>query len=410
MPRLWDKGESIDELILSFTVGEDHILDARLVPYDIRASQAHAAMLAECGHLTYDQSDSLCDALMQLGEQHARGEWTIRLDEEDVHTAIENRLVAWLGDLGERIHLGRSRNDQVLAALRLYLRDVVAISSECTTAVVTVLQQLASSQGDIPLPGYTHLQPAMPSTVALWANGFAAELTDDVKMIESALTLIDKNPLGSAAGYGTPGIPINRERTTRDLQFKETHEPVTAVQLSRGKAEASLAFALCLVQQDLGRLAADLCLYATQEFAFVRLPKEFTTGSSIMPQKRNPDIFELVRGHSSQAPADLQAILAITSKMTSGYHRDLQLIKGPLFRMIDSTLEMLRVMEHAIPGVQFNAQRTSEAMDPSLYSAERAFELVQEQGISFREAYRRIASELEKGLSDSKKDLHKETS
>lgn len=394
MSRLWDKGGSIDDLVLKFTVGEDYLLDARLVPYDVRASQAHATMLAECGFITYDQADSLCAALEQLGEQHARGEWSIRQEEEDVHTALENRLTAWLGDAGARIHLGRSRNDQVLVALRLYLRDVVAETSKSVAAVVAALEEVAESQGEIALPGYTHMQRAMPSSVALWAGGFAAELVYDAKVVESTSALIEKNPLGSAAGYGTPGLAIDRALTTEELQFGETHEPVTAVQLSRGKAEASLAFALCLIQQDLGRLAADLCLYSTQEFGFVTLPDAFTTGSSIMPQKRNPDVFELVRARSAQAPADLQAILGITLKMTSGYHRDLQLIKGPLFRLIDSTQEMLAVMEHAIKGIRFNAARTQSAMDPSLYAAEKAFALVQQEGISFREAYRRVASEL----------------
>lgn len=397
MSRLWDKGVSVDDLILKFTVGEDYLLDERLVPFDVQASQAHANMLAECGYLTADQAHSLCEALQQLAEQHSRGEWSIRPDEEDVHTALENRLVAWLGELGERIHLGRSRNDQVLVALRLYMRSVVGDVTKSIESIVSALDELAKEQGQIPLPGYTHMQRAMPSSVKLWAKGFAAELADDAKVVESASILIEKNPLGSAAGYGTPGLAIDRSLTTDELQFGETQEPVTAAQLSRGKAEANLAFALALVQQDLGRLAADLCLFATQEFRFVSLPAAFTTGSSIMPQKRNPDVFELIRGRSGQAPADVAAILGVTSKMTSGYHRDLQLIKAPLFRIIDTTQEMLAVMGHAISGIHFNAEQTKAAMDSSLYSAERAFKLVQEEGISFREAYRRVAVELERG-------------
>ncbi len=394
MSRLWDKGESVDDLILKFTVGEDYILDSRLVPYDVRASQAHANMLAKCGYLTQEQADALGAALSEIAQEHSRGEWSISLDEEDVHTALEARLVQRLEELGERIHLGRSRNDQVLVALRLYLRDAVADTVELAHTVIDALKGLAQSQGDTPLPGYTHMQRAMPSSVALWAEGFASEIVDSVQQLQSATILIEKNPLGSAAGYGTPGLALDRATTTAELQFREAQEPVTATQLSRGKAEAAVAFGLCLIQQDLGRLAADLCLFATQEFAFVKLPKEFTTGSSIMPQKRNPDVFELVRARSAQAPSDLSAIMGLTIKMTSGYHRDLQLIKAPLFRIIDSTQEMLAVMGHAIPGIQFQPDQTKAAMDPSLYAAEKAFVLVQKEGISFREAYRRVASEL----------------
>jgi argininosuccinate lyase len=378
----------LDQTILEFTVGNDHVLDERLAPYDVAASQAHVRMLAKCGHLSTSDAEATCQALEALGKSHDEGAWHVSLEEEDIHTALENRL----GDLGKRIHLGRSRNDQVLAALRLYMKDAIARIGEQVESLAEALDILAADQGSLPIPGYTHMQRAMPSSVGLWAEGFAAELRSHT--LWAAMDLADRNPLGSAAGYGTPGLELDRAQTTQELGFSETQEPVTAPQLSRGKAEAALAFALTLILQDIGRLATDLCLFASQEFAFVRLPDEMTTGSSIMPQKRNPDVFELVRGHSAQAPARLLAILAVTAKMPSGYHRDLQLIKAPLFDLIDTAEAVLEVMTHAIPGLTFDPAKTQAAMSPDLFAAQRAYELVQSQGIPFREAYQKVASEL----------------
>jgi argininosuccinate lyase len=240
------------------------------------------------------------------------------------------------------------------------------------------------------MPGYTHMQQAMPSTVALWAGGFAAEIRDDAAGLLQATRRADKNPLGSAAGYGTPNLPIDREATRLALGFAVTHEPVTAVQLSRGKAEAQLLFEITLLTQDTGRLAADLLLFYTQEFSFVTLPAEMTTGSSIMPQKRNPDVFELVRGRSAVAQAALVEVLGITQKMTSGYHRDLQLIKAPLFRGIDCCAQILSVLPSALDGVRFRPEHMH--LDPGIDAAAAANALVTAEGIPFREAYQRIAS------------------
>jgi argininosuccinate lyase len=234
------------------------------------------------------------------------------------------------------------------------------------------------------------MQQAMPSSVALWAHGFAAEIRDDAEGLRLAVRRSDKNPLGSAAGYGTPNLGIDRDATRERLGFSVTHEPVTAVQLSRGKAEAQLLFEITLLTQDLGRLAADLLLFYTQEFSFVSLPPEMTTGSSIMPQKRNPDVFELIRGRSAVAQAALNEVLAVTQKMTSGYHRDLQLIKPPLFRAIDSCTETLSILPAALAGVRFRPDRIK--LDPSIHAAAAANALVAEEGIPFREAYRKIAA------------------
>lgn len=392
MTRLWDKGAPLDARVLAYTAGDDYDLDNRLVEYDVRASIAHAEMLGERGLLSAADLVSIRDALLAIGADHAHGSWRITLEQEDCQTAIENLLTSRIGAAGGRLHAGRSRNDQVLAALRLYLRDAAGVLHGGAIAVAEALDSLAARDGAIELPGYTHMQQAMPSTVALWAHGFASEIRDDAEGLQHAQRRIGKNPLGSAAGYGTPNLDVSREATRSRLGFTVTHEPVTAVQLSRGKAEAHLLFEITLLTQDLGRLAADLLLFYTQEYGFVTLPAEFTTGSSIMPQKRNPDVFELMRGRSSVAQAALNEVLNITQKLTSGYHRDLQLIKPPLFRAIDSCLQTLDILPHALQGVHFN--QSNIRLDPGIHAAADANALVSKENIPFREAYRRVATKL----------------
>jgi len=392
MTRLWDKGTSLDAQVLKYTAGDDHVLDNRLVRYDIRASIAHAEMLGEQGLLSPQDLAAIRDALTAIGEAHASGQWQISLEDEDCQTAIENLLTARIGAAGGRLHAGRSRNDQVLAALRLYMRDAAETLSQGAASVADALDALASRQGEQELPGYTHMQQAMPSSVALWASGFAAELRDDAEGLRLTQRRIGKNPLGSAAGFGTPNLDISREATRRRLDFTVTQEPVTAVQLSRGKAEAQLLFEITLLTQDLGRLAADLLLFYSQEFSFVSLPAAFTTGSSIMPQKRNPDVFELMRGRSAVAQAALNEVLGVTQKLTSGYHRDLQLIKPPLFRGIDSCLQTLEILPSALSGVRFRPENIR--LDPAIHAAAAANALVAREGIPFREAYRQVAAKL----------------
>lgn len=395
MTRLWHRRGAVplDPRVLRYTAGEDHRLDDRLVAYDVRASIAHAEMLHEQGLLSGPDLEAIRGGLIALAEEHAAGAWQIKLEEEDVHTALEGRLTARIGPAGARLHLGRSRNDQVLAALRLYLRDEVEALSAGALAVAAALDELASREAATPLPGYTHLQQAMPSSVPLWAGGFAAELRDDARGLAACSPRIEQNPLGSAAGYGAAPLPIDREATRRRLGFAATQEPVTAVQLSRGKAEAQILFEITLAMQDLGRLAADLVLYNSREFGFVSLPAEMTTGSSIMPQKRNPDVFELVRGRGATCQACLLEVLAIPAKLPSGYHRDLQLIKAPLFRAIDLARDTFAIMAAALPAVRFHPDRIH--LDPALRAAEDAYRLVLTEGIPFRDAYRRVAERFE---------------
>jgi argininosuccinate lyase len=391
--RLWDKGVPLDQRVLAYTAGTDHALDDRLVAYDVRASIAHAEALCAGGMLSNGDLAALRTALTELAAEHARGDWSVTLADEDGQTALESRLTARLGAIGGRIHLGRSRNDQVLAATRLYLRDAVEALRAGAEAVASALDRLAARHDGVALPGYTHMQQAMPSSVALWAGGFAAEIRDDAVGLHQAQRRVGKNPLGSAAGYGTPGVPVDRNETMRRLGFAENHEPVTAVQLSRGKAEATVLFEVALLMTDLGRLASDLLLFYTREFGFVALPDAFTTGSSIMPQKRNPDVFELVRGRSASAQANLAEALAVIGKLPSGYQRDLQLLKEPLFRGIDTAALTLDIVPPALDGVRFKAQNIR--LDPAIDAAERANRLVISEGIPFRDAYRRVAAELQ---------------
>lgn len=400
MSRLWDKGGRLDERVLALTAGEDHVLDDRLVAYDVRASIAHAEMLAEARLLSNGDLEKIRNGLTALAESHSHGEWKVMLEQEDGQTALENRLTERIGAAGARIHLGRSRNDQVLAALRLYMRDVVAELATAADTVSDSLIALATRQGQVVLPGYTHMQQAMPSSVDWWARGFAAEIRDDAEGLRQTLRRIDRNPLGSAAGYGTPGVPVSRELTRLKLEFVEVQEPVTAVQLSRGKAESQLLFEIALLMQDLGRLSADILLFYTREFAFVELPAEITTGSSIMPQKRNPDVFEIIRGRSATALACLVEALGVFSRLPSGYHRDLQLIKAPLFRGIDVCTQVLATIPSVLEQLRFVPENIQ--LDPGIHATARANELAVTEGIPFREAYRRAAAELAANASRSK--------
>jgi argininosuccinate lyase len=392
--RLWDKGAPLDDRVLNYTAGEDYGLDERLVRYDVRASIAHAEMLHAKKLLSAGDLEEIRNGLTALADEHARGLWHIELTDEDGQTALEWRLTERIGAAGGRVHLGRSRNDQVLTAIRLYLRDAIDELSVGAVGVADALDRLAAREHDTALPGYTHMQQAMPSSVPLWAGGFAAEIRDDADSLRAVHRRAGKSPLGSAAGYGTPGLPIDREATRAKLQYEVTQEPVTAVQLSRGKAEAQLLFEVTLLMQDLGRFAADTLLFYTQEFGFVELPEAFTTGSSIMPQKRNPDVFELIRGRSASAQACLAEALGICSKLPSGYQRDLQLLKFPLFRGIDLAQQTLDILPAAIDAMKFRPERIK--LDPAIHAAEEANRLVVEEGIPFREAYKRVAAKLKR--------------
>ncbi len=394
MTRLWEKGLPLAERVLCYTAGEDHLLDARLVSYDVRGSIAHAEMLAATGLISDEDCAAICTGLTALAQSFAAGEWSISLDDEDVHTALESRLTNDIGDAGARLHLGRSRNDQVLTALRLYLRDAADDLAARVGELRSSVAALSERQGNVQLPGYTHLQHAMPSSVALWCGGFDEAFADAVEGLAATRRRINKNPLGSAAGYGTPGLPLDREQTTEKLGFDTTQTPVTSVQLSRGKAESTLLFEVTLLLQDLGRMATDLLLFYTQEFAYITLAANVTTGSSIMPQKRNPDVLELLRAASGTAHACLDESLMITAKLQSGYQRDLQRLKAPLFRAIDLSIDSVDIMAYLLDGVSFVPDNIT--LDEGIFATEEAYRLVRDEGIPFRVAYKRVAERYSK--------------
>ena len=394
MSRLWEKGLPLAERVLRYTAGEDHLLDARLVSYDVKGSIAHAEMLAATGLISDDDCSAIRDGLNALAAGYEAGEWSIGLVDEDVHTALESRLTENIGDAGARLHLGRSRNDQVLTALRLYLRDAAEDLARRVDKLRGSIADLEGRQGDVQLPGYTHMQHAMPSSVSLWCGGFDEAFADAIDGLQGTRRRINKNPLGSAAGYGTPGLPLDRELTTEKLGFDATQTPVTSVQLSRGKAESTLLFEITLLLQDLGRMASDLLLFYTQEFAYISLAADVTTGSSIMPQKRNPDVLELLRAASGTAHACLDESLMITAKLQSGYQRDLQRLKAPLFRAIDLAIDSVDIMAYLLQGMRFLPENIE--LDGGIFATEEAYRLVNEEGIPFRAAYQQIAKRYSK--------------
>ena len=389
MSRLWEKGLPLDERVLRYTAGEDHLLDARLVPYDVRGSIAHAEMLADQGLISAEDCSAIRNGLNTLNDSFAAGDWHISLEDEDAHTALETRLTDAIGAAGGRLHLGRSRNDQVLTALRMYLRDAASDLAQRVSELRSSIGSLSKRQGDVELPGYTHMQHAMPSSVALWCGGFDEAFADACDGLNVVQKRINKNPLGSAAGYGTPGLPLDRDATTEKLDFDSTQNPVTAAQLSRGKAESALLFEITLLLQDLSRMASDLLMFYTQEFAYISLAAEVTTGSSIMPQKRNPDVLELLRASSATAQACLDESLMITAKLPSGYHRDLQRLKSPLFRSIDLAVDSVDIMAYVLEGLGFQPQNIH--LDDGIFATAEAYRLVREEGIPFRDAYRQVA-------------------
>jgi argininosuccinate lyase len=394
MSRLWDKGLPLDERVLRYTAGEDHLLDARLIAYDVRGSIAHAEMLADQDLISAGDCNAIRDGLNKLMETFTAGDWQISLQDEDAHTALESRLTAAIGPAGGRLHLGRSRNDQVLTALRMYLRDAASDLADRVGGLRASISDLSNRQGDVEIPGYTHMQHAMPSSVALWCGGFDEGFADASDGLNAVRRRINKNPLGSAAGYGTPGLPLDRESTTAKLEFDSTQQPVTAAQLSRGKAESALLFEITLLMQDLSRMASDLLMFYTQEFAYISLAAEVTTGSSIMPQKRNPDVLELLRASSATTQACLDESLMITAKLPSGYHRDLQRLKSPLFRSIDLAIDSVDIMAYVLEGLKFVPENIK--LDDGIFATAEAYRLVREEGIPFREAYKQVAKQYAK--------------
>ncbi len=392
MSKLWQKGVALDELVERYTVGRDYLLDQDLVNADCLASMAHAAMLEKIGILSAQEKASLHGGLAEIVRLNQAGSFRIEARDEDCHTAIENFLVARLGEAGKKIHTGRSRNDQVIAALRLYGRAFLLEFQQSALGLAATLTGFARRHERVPMPGRTHLQLAMPSSVGLWAAAYAEELLDDLVLAGAAYELNDACPLGSAASYGVP-LPLDREMVADLLAFARVQNNVLAANNSRGKTESVILDAVEQVMLTLSRLAQDVILFSLPEFGYFNLPEELCTGSSIMPQKRNPDLLELVRAKAAAVGARGAQIKSILRALPSGYNRDLQETKGPFMEGCALGLLSVQVVDLLMGRLGVSEERLAAGFRPEIYAADRALELVAE-GVPFRDAYRRVAAEL----------------
>ncbi|WP_108803843.1 argininosuccinate lyase [Aquimarina sp. Aq107] len=393
--KLWDKGLPTDQKIDIFTVGNDRQLDLVIAKYDIQATLAHAKMLHKIELLTDKDISAIEIELKVLATQIEEGTFVIEDEFEDVHSKIEFELTKKIGDAGKRIHTARSRNDQVLVAMHLYLKDeLIQIKSQIKELSENLLDS-AELYKEVLLPGYTHLQIAMPSSFGLWFSAYAESFVDDLHFVNAALKVVDQNPLGSAAGYGS-SFPIDREFTTRELGFETLKYNVVAAQMSRGKSEKSTAFAMSSVAGTLSKLAMDVCLYMSQNFDFMSIPSEFTTGSSIMPHKKNPDVFELIRGKCNKIQALPYELSLLTNNLPSGYHRDLQLLKEGIIPAIQDLKASLEMAIYAMKNVKVNETILDDDKYDYLFSVDTLNELVM-KGMSFRDAYVKIGLDIENG-------------
>jgi argininosuccinate lyase len=393
LSKLWDKGYALDKIIEEFTVGEDPLLDQRLVAADCLASMAHARMLSRIDILEPEEYEALRRELLAIAKASREGGFSIRREEEDCHTAIENRLVQTLGEAGKKIHTGRSRNDQVIAALRLYTRSFLLEFQVAVLDLAQVLLDFAGTHKDLPMPGRTHLQVAMPSSVGLWAAAWVEELLDDLLLVEAAYVLNDSCPLGSAASYGVP-LPLDRQMVAESLAFGRVQNNVLYVNNSRGKVESVVLDSLEQVMLTMSKMAQDLILFSLPEFGYFRLPDELFAGSSIMPQKKNPCMLELLRAKAATVGSYSAQTKSIIRALPSGYNRDFQETKAPLLRGLDLTLISVRVMLAVLAKLHPDARRLREAFTPDIYATDRALELVA-RGVPFREAYRTVGKDLQ---------------
>lgn len=402
--KLWDKGFEPDTMIEEYTVGQDRELDLRLARYDVEGSLAHIAMLEKIGLLTADELRRLTDGLHEIAAEIEAGCFEIEPDTEDVHSEVELLLTRRLGDVGKKIHSGRSRNDQVLVDLKLFLRDELRGIARDVRTLFDRLQEQSERYREVLMPGYTHLQIAMPSSFGLWFGAYAETLVDDMRMLAAAWHIANQNPLGSAAGYGS-SFPLDRTMTTHLLGFETLHYNVVAAQMSRGKSERAAAAAIAAVAATVGRMAMDLCLFMSQNFGFVSLPDELTTGSSIMPHKKNPDVFEIMRGRCNRLQALPNEIALLTTNLPVGYHRDLQLLKEILFPATAEIRRTLRMADFMLARLKVNDRILDERKYDYLFTVEDVNRLVL-QGVPFREAYRRVGMAVQRGEYRPTREVH----
>ena len=400
--KIWNKGFDNDAQIDAFTVGRDRELDLMLAPFDIEGTIAHITMLSQVGLLSADDLALLLPELRKLHQEALDGKFTI--SGEDVHSEVEARLTEKLGEVGKKVHTGRSRNDQVALDVKLFTRARIRATVEKVSQLFALLQKRSEELKDVLMPGYTHLQVAMPSSFGLWFGAYAESLCDDLVFLKAAWDVTDRNPLGSAAGYGS-SAPLDRESTTKLLGFKDLAYNSVYAQMGRGRCERMVAFAYACLAETLGKFATDGCLFVSQNFGFLKLPDAYTTGSSIMPQKKNPDVFELVRAHCNRIQGIPGDIRLITGNLPSGYFRDLQLLKElylPLFDEMDSCLDILLF---AIPGIQVSTNLMSLPLYEQAFCVEEVNRLVS-TGVPFRDAYRQVGQAVQNGSFHFSGELH----
>ncbi len=414
MSKLWEKttGDSSSDLakkVEAFTVGNDYILDQRLVPYDLAASAVHAEALMDAEILSETEYNQIVEGLEEIHDIWKKGEFQIRPEDEDMHTAIENHLTGKFGDIGKKIHAGRSRNDQVLTAVRLYEKDMLQLVLQSAVQVAELLISIAETYQSLPMPGFTHTRKAMLSSVALWAGGYAELLMMQIKGADGLYSLINRSPLGTAAGFGTT-FPINREKEAEKLGFSQPIICATTAQLSRGWVELQLVQYLSAMSSVVNRLASDVIQFSSEAYGFFDLDEAVCTGSSIMPQKKNPDLAELMRARHSRITGHVAALQTLTANLGSGYHRDLQLTKEPVIQAFDNILELLEATRWLISSITPNPENLRRACTPELFAAEAAGALVKNEGISFREAYRIIKENPERIPKSTPDEMLKEYS
>ena len=395
MSTLWSKGTQATELVDAFTVGNDRVLDLRLARYDVLGSKAHIRMLESIGLLTKEELETLTEGLDTILGEIEKGDFILEADVEDIHSQVELLLTRRLGDIGKKIHSGRSRNDQVLVDLKLFLKDEVLKLKEEVLALFSTLQKLSEEHRDVLLPGYTHGQVAMPSSFGLWFGAYAEALADDMYMLRGAYNVTDQNPLGSAAGYGS-SFPLNRQMTTDLLGFASLDYNVVAAQLSRGKSERAVASAMGAIALTLNKFAADCCMYMSPNYGFIKFPDELTTGSSIMPHKKNPDVWEIMRGNCNRVMACENEISMMCSNMPHGYHRDFQLLKDVLFPTLETMHNCLEMADYMLQHIIIKKNILDAPIYDYLFTVEEVNRRTLE-GMPFRDAYKSVGIEVNEG-------------
>ena len=401
--KLWEKGVPVNQAIEKFTVGKDREMDLYLAPFDILGSMAHVRMLGSVGLIAETEVPVLLAGLKKLYLKTQQENFVIEEGIEDVHSQVEYLLTQELGDLGKKIHSGRSRNDQVLLDLKLFVRDAIREVTESSSTLIDLLLKKADETKNILLPGYTHLQVAMPSSFGLWFGAYAESLTDDLDVLQSAWKITNQNPLGSAAGYGS-SFPLNRQMTTDLLGFAKMNYNVVYAQMGRGKVEKIVSFALANIASTLAKLAYDVCLFNSQNFGFVKLPDEFTTGSSIMPHKKNPDVFELIRSKCNKIQGVPAQISLMTNNLPSGYFRDLQIIKEVFLPVFGELIDCLNIASMALENMQVKTDILNRPIYDYLFSVEEVNKLVL-NGMPFRDAYKTVGKQIEDGVFNPEKKV-----